>query len=160
MRFTVLGIGLGLAACAGASEDKVPLANYTATDRAVREAGAPIELEPMGRAVLEMHNIYDAGCSIRSIEAEGILFAAFDDRAFFMIDNNVSKLAPYEVEEVLPYGVSDHYHDGDHRVGLKLDRSTEVVIGQETSEYVGGLIIRDTEERVVFEYSGVIECGA
>ena len=158
MRVSALAILLVCAACSPDKAEEAPDIDYDAMNEAAEGPGAMIQPTPMTFADIERFNLFGAGCNIS--QGDGLIFIAQPEEGYFLLNGELKRLAPHATRAELPYGMSDHYDGREHSVELQIDLASEKVEAPEVVTFQGSMTIRDAKERVVYEYSGPIQCGA
>lgn len=159
MRPSVIAAAVLLASCSGPREGGEDI-DYAAINEAAEGPGVPITPDPITFEDLEKHDLFGAGCYVMHADGENLIFLANDAAAHFILGGDLVTLAPHPGSRDLPYGVSTHYDGRAHSAELAIDAQSEALEGTEVANYDGSLTIRDEKERVVFDYSGKVECGA
>ena len=151
---------LAIAIVTGCSGDSIERLNFVATNNAMEELDVAIQLEHIGPQAISKYDLSDAGCSVSTDNGERLLFISRMEDAHFLLEGDLQALVPRPGTATLPYGVSTHYDGLAYSAEITIDNDSERLVDLETSDWVGRLIIRDTEERIVFKYSGTVRCGA
>ena len=165
MRWITLGLVTLLAACGPSPREKAE-----ADKRAVREVKANqvpppemISLDPISFADVEQANLFGAGCNFlpKTEDAAGIAMAiAQADAAYFKRDGEIVRLASDAGSAELPYGAHAEYDGLTFSLSLQIEEAQGTRSGDETVDYPGTMIIRDSRERPVLTENGTIQCGA
>ena len=158
--YEMLAVAL-ITRCSGemASQQRPPQLQSVATEVA-RNSSISIELGSIGRELIDQHDLADAGCGVPAGGKDGYLFLARMEDAHFVLDGELVSLVPQSGAETLPYGVSKYYEGQTYSTEISIDRDSERMLGPETWDYNGRLVIRDANGQIAFTYTGTIDCGA
>jgi len=160
MRIHAIMVLMFLTGCGGETPEQEAPVDFGAINEAAEGPSIPIELDPIGPEIIADNNLSDAGCHVREGDSEDLIFIARAQDAHFILDGRLRTMAPHPGEGTLPYGTGTHYDGLEFSAEISIDSDSEGLIGPETSEYSGQLVIKDSKDRLVFERVGTIICGA
>ena len=123
----------------------------------------PITLGAIDYAEIEEAELSGAGCVFLRPRVSGrsdVLFIGMDDIGAMKVDGRLQRLAPDKGASRLPYLGWSKYDGTTHSVRLSYDEPSARQSGDEVTQYNGSITARDGRDRMVFEESGTLECGA
>lgn len=166
MRWFAMLLPVVLTACAAeepsaterAAEDEAKIA---AVEQAQEIPPTPISLEPIGYPDIEKHDLFGASCAFAP-EGGGLgaHVLAKEDGAYIKLDGKVERLAPDPGSPELPLGARGKYDGKRNSLILDIGREEGKQSGMETVNYPARLIVRNERDQVVYEASGIAQCGS
>lgn len=160
MRYWIALAVLAATACSPDSEIADKDIDYAAINKAAGGPASKIVPEPIAFRDIEEHNLFGAGCNMPHTVEDRVLLIAQPGAAYFMLKGDLVTLAPNPGPSDMPYGIASHFDGRAHSLELRIEPGTEAIEGPELVTHDAAMTIRDTKERVVFEYSGRVQCGA
>ena len=161
MRWAISLIPLALAACSSEpdeAERQAAVAEVEANQEAPPEE---LELQPILYPDIEKNDLYGAGCSFAPDGGGlGAVALALADEGYVKRGEEILRFAADKGSEELPYLARRKYDGSDYSFTLELDRDSGAPSGDETSDYSGSLTVKDGKDRVVYESTGIVQCGA
>lgn len=132
---------------------------------AVKAAQTPaplaFDLSPIVFADIERENMFGAGCSFSEGSVDNPdLALAQANIGFLKIDGRIVRFAPDAGSARLPYKARAKYASGAHSFRLTADTGRGTQSGTETTDYPGRLTISDAYDRIVYDRTGTVQCGA
>lgn len=155
---TAVSFALAVTACEKAEEPApvdIEQMNKDALGPAVQ-----ITLDPINFSLIEKFDLFGAGCSFRPEGWTDLAIIANDEEATVIMDGKAVQAAADAGSRELPYGARAEYDGLSQAFELNLDEAEKLSEGYEGSTYSGTLIVRDDQDRVVYEQTGTYECGA
>ncbi|ALE16397.1 hypothetical protein AMC99_01101 [Altererythrobacter epoxidivorans] len=154
----VASLALALTAC-DKPEDPAPVDIEQMNKDAL---GPPVQitLDPINFALIEKFDLFGAGCSFRPEGWTDLAIIANDQEATIIIGGEAVQAAADAGSRELPYGARAEYDGLSQAFELNLDEGEQLTEDYEVSTYSGTLIVRDDQDRVVYEQTGTYECGA
>lgn len=157
--------GLVLAACSGEAGPAQNAAD--AADVAEIEAMhdrppvQPISPERISYTDIEQNDLFGMGCGFAPEGRLAVMFLAQDNHGFLKLDGQIRALAPDKGSARLPMSAWSQYDGKEYTVAIAIDDGIEdPQEGIRKAQYPGSLTIRDAHERIVFEKTGIVGCGA
>lgn len=167
-----VGVGVLLLACGAlvaGCEREPTAAEQAAKDerdvaqvRAIAEAPPPQPIAPenIGFSDIEANDLFGAGCAFSPPNSMSVLTIAQPDRAYLKLDGKIIALAADKGSESLPLGAWTRYDGEKYQLSLSRAAGEGEASGAETVDYSGEMVVRDPQDRPVFQRSGTIRCGA
>lgn len=164
MRWAVLLLPL-LAACQEelSAEEQAALA---ARDVALVQQAAqmlpplePLVPEPILYDDIERHGLYGAGCNYAPGTSLGTRVIAQPEVAYMKIDGEMMRFASDPGAQSLPLGSRSQYDSRHYRLQLSVD-GEGAQSGDETVDYEGTVVLRDKYGRIIYEGTGLAQCGS
>lgn len=161
MRIAVPLLLLALAACTSEpteAERQAAVAEVKANQEAPPDMFTP-------RAILypdiEKHDLYGAGCSFAPDGGGlGAIVLAQADKGYMKREDEILRFAADMGSEELPYLARRKYDGSDYSFTIDLDRESGKPSGDETSDFRAKFTVRDGKDRVLYEATGIAQCGA
>lgn len=162
----VIGAAALLAACADELSPSEQEAENEAMAERVREANdiAPPLVEvvpdPLLYDDIEANDLYGLTCAYAPGTSMGARVIAREVDAFVKIDGEVIRLAADPGSRELPAATRSLYNGREYSLRLEIAENTT---DEETTEavfYEGTVRLRDRWDRVVYQGTGVVNCGA
>ena len=161
MRKAVLMLAVALAACSSEPTEEERAAAVAEVEANRTPAPEELELGQIRYREIEQHDLYGAGCSFAP-DGGGLaaVALAMADTGHFIRGDELVTLAADKGSAELPYLARRKYDGKAYSMVLDLDEAAGEQSGDETSDYPATLTIRDRYEQVVYEQSGIAQCGA
>ena len=166
MRLTALLLPLLLVACGGPEPTPEELAAREEADIAAVEQAQdipprPVDLQAIGYPDIEKHDLFGASCAFAPKGGGlGALVLAMEQAAFIKVDGRIERLAPDPGSPELPLGARGRYDGKVYSLILDIADGEGEQEGIETINFPARLIVRNERDQVVYEASGVAQCGA
>ena len=161
MRFAVPFAVLALTACSsepGEQERQAAVAEVEANQTPSPET---LVLEPITYPDIEENNLFGAGCSFAPDGGGvGAVAIAMAEDGYLKRNGEVLKFAADSGSRELPYLARREYDGTAYSFTLDIDDASGAPSGMESSDYSGSLTVRDAYEAVVYEATGIVQCGA
>ena len=138
----------------------------SAHDGPVASAGVAIVPQDITFADIERHDLFGAGCYFldnagrSGDEKAPMLFLASDEKGWLKLDGQMVEFVADQTSSELPYLSRSKYRSKELNVALDRNNAKARSTGPETETAPGSITIRDEGDRVVFQRSGAIDCGA
>ncbi len=155
----ILLIGL-LAACDNEREAAGPRApvDYDAVNDAARGPAIAVQLEALGGEALAARRIEGAFCSVSRLNDPGPIVIATPEVAHAIVDGEALTFAAYPGKSTLAFEVAQHF-DG-RAYSLEIAPTPGAAIGPGQAASADAMVfLRDSNERLVFEGFGLLECA-
>lgn len=151
------GVGEPTAAERAAKEE----ADIASVERAQEIPPQPITLEPIGYPDIETHDLFGASCAFAP-EGGGLgaLALAMEQSAYVKIAGKIERLAPDPGSPELPLGARGKYDGKTYSMLLDIGEGEGEQEGIETVNFPARLIVRNERDQVVYEASGIAQCGS
>ena len=160
MRKAVLLLAAALAACTSEPTEEERAAAVAEVE--ANQVPAPEQLEPgaIRYREIEQYDLYGGGCSFAA-QGGGLaaVALAMAETGHFLKDGELVTLAADKGSAELPYLARREYDGKAYSMTLDLDEDAGERSGEETSDYPATLTIRDANEQVVYEKTGIAQCG-
>ncbi len=166
MRWTViLCLGVALASCGDELSDAERADQDRELAERVREANevAPplIEVvpEPLLYPDMEANDLFGLACSYAPGTSMGVRVIAREADAFVKIDGDVIRFAADPGSRELPANSRSLYNGREYSLRLQIDdKRTDDATG--SAFYEGTVWLRDRWDRVIYQGTGTVSCGA
>lgn len=166
MRGIALFLASLAAGCGGAEPSPQDVAAREEADIAAVEGAqdippVPVDLQTIDYRDIEKHDLFGASCAFAPKGGGlGALVLAMERAAFIKVGGRIERLAPDPGSPELPLKARGKY-DGK-RYSLLLDLAAEEgeSDGMETVNFPARLIVRNERDQVVYDASGVAQCGS
>jgi len=147
-----------LAGCGSENDGRQGTVDYNEINRRALGPARPIEPEPI--RAFELTGIGPYTCIVAG-EGEGeVLFVATPSIGAMRLRGENVRFNSAPSDEPLPYDISSRFDGQSYTVELFVDLRSEAPAGPELAYYIGGMTVRDRYDRIAFEHSGRVECGA
>ena len=166
MRRLVLFIPILLAGC---GEPEPSAAERAAQDEAdiaaVKDAQVvrptPVAPDPIRYPDIERHQLYGAACAFVP-EGGGLapVALAMERAGYMKIDGEIERFAPDPGSAQLPLNARGKYDGRDFSFLLDIAEGEGRRSGSETISYDARLILRNGQDQVLYEASGLAQCGS
>lgn len=154
-----------LAACAGepseAERNAQEEADIAAVEKAQEIPAEPVTLQPIGYPDIEKHNLFGAGCNFAASGGGlGALALAMENAAFIKIEGKIERLAPDIGSPELPLDTRGKYDGKRYSITLDIAEGEGAQDGMATVNFPAKLVVRNERDQVVYEESGLAQCGS
>lgn len=119
----------------------------------------PVEPQPILYPDIEQHDLFGAGCNFAPGTSVATRVIAQPEDAFMKIGGEIVRFAADSGSPELPLGARSRYTGREHDLQLRLSGEGKSS-GTETVDYQGTIMLRDRYGRVVYEGSGLAQCGS
>lgn len=109
---------------------------------------------------IEKHEIYGASCAfVPDGGGLGAIAIAMADAGYMHLDGTIERFEPDRESAELPLGARQMYRSELYRFDLLLEEDEGTQSGYESSNFDARLTVRDRNDAVVFEATGLAQCG-
>jgi hypothetical protein len=115
--------------------------------------------EPILYPDIERYDLYGAACNYAPGTSLGTRVVARESDAFVKIEGEIIRLAADAGSRELPMRTRSLYTGRDHALRLGIDGEGEQA-GEETVNFEGSVTLLDAHGRVIYEGSGLAQCGS
>jgi hypothetical protein len=115
--------------------------------------------EPILYPDIERYDLYGAACNYAPGTSLGTRVVAREADAFVKIDGEVLRFAADPGSRELPLRTRSLYNGRNHVLRLQIDGEGEQT-GMETVNFEGSVTLLDAHGRVIYEGSGLAQCGS
>lgn len=121
----------------------------------------PVAPEKILYPDIEKNDLFGTSCAFAP-EGGGLgaIALAMEDAGYLKLDGEIVRLAADKGSGDLPMGAYRKYDGKANSFRLELDREAGKQDGIETTNYPASLTILDAGDRVVYEASGIAQCGS
>ena len=160
MRSYALTLVAVLAACSSEPTEEERAAAVAEVEAHQTPPAQTLERGAIRYREIEKHELYGAGCSFAP--AGGGLAAvalAMPVTGHIIVDGAMLPLAADKGRAELPYLARSKYDGTEHSMELDLDQDAGEEVGAEVSDYPATLTIRNARDQIVYNQSGIAQCG-
>ncbi len=166
--FVILVVGLATASCGDGISDAERADEDRAVVEWVRDANdtAPPLIEVVPEPILypdiEANDLFGLACSYAPGTSMGARVIAREVDAYVKIDDNLLRFAADPGSRELPAGTRSLYNGREYSLRLEIDDEQAVEeIGEGGGAlYEGTVWLRDRWDRVIYQGTGTVNCGA
>lgn len=164
MRFGIVALALGVAACGQAlSEEEQAAENAQLAERVrdANEAGPPVEEvvpETITYPDMEANDLLGLACSYAPGTSLGVRVIARETDAFMKIDGEMVRFAADPGSRELPSQTRSLYNGREYALRLAIDDVVEEGEIEDTT-FEGTIWLYDRQDRVVYTGTGTANCG-
>lgn len=163
--FWVLPLALAAAACGddGPSPREQALrdeADVEAVKAAQEPPPTPVTPEKILYPDIEKYNLFGAGCNFAPQGSMGAIALAQPAHGYMKIDGKLVPFAPDAGSGDLPLGTKGKYTAGAWSFMLDIGEGEGEQDGIETVNFPAKLVLRNDRDQVVYESTGVAQCGS
>ena len=160
MRSLALTLVAVLAACSSEPTEEERAAAVAEVEAHQTPPAQPLELGAIRYREIEKHELYGAGCSFAPTGGGLAAVAlAMPDTGHIIVDGEMLTLAADKGSAELPYLARSKYDGTEHSMELDLDQDASEEVGAEVSDYPATLTIRNARDQIVYNQSGIAQCG-
>ena len=160
MRSLALTLVVVLAACSSEPTEEERAAAVAEVEAHQTPPAQPLELEAIRYREIEKHELYGTGCSFAPTGGGLAAVAlAMPDTGHIIVDGAMLTLAADKGSAELPYLARSKYDGTEHSMELDLDQDAGEEVGAEVSDYPATLTIRNARDQIVYNQSGIAQCG-
>jgi hypothetical protein len=160
----ILGV-LALSACSEdgpspAEQARMDDADIAAVKAAQVPPPTPVTPDKILYPDIERYNLFGAGCNFAPKGSIAAIALAQEAKGFLKIDGQLVPLAPDAGSGELPLGVREKYTGGAWSFVLDLAEEEANQTGSETVSYPARFVLRNDRDQIVYESSGIAQCGS
>ena len=160
MRSLALTLVAVLAACSSEPTEEELAAAVAEAEAHQTPPAQPLELGAIRYREIEKHELYGAGCSFAPTGGGLAAVAlAMPDTGHIIVNGEMLTLAADKGSAELPYLARSKYDGTEHSMELDLDQDAGEEVGAEVSDYPATLTIRNARDQIVYNQSGIAQCG-
>ena len=161
MRIAIPVALLALAACSTEPSEEERQAAVAEVEANQAPAPETLALEGIGYPDIEKNDLYGAGCSFAPDGGGmGAVAIAMAEEGFLKRKGEILTFAADSGSRELPYLARSKYDGKAYSFSLDIDDASEAPSGMETSDYSGELTVEDQYGGVVYQATGIVQCGA
>ena len=152
---------LALVACSAEPSEEERQAAVAEVEANQTPAPEELALEPIGYPDIEQNDLYGAGCNFApNGGGMGAVAIAMADEGYIKRKGEILTFAADSGSRELPYLARSKYDGKVYSFSLDIDEASEAPTGMETSDYSGELTVEDQYGSVVYQATGIVQCGA
>ena len=152
---------LALAACSAEPSEEERQAVVAEVEANQAPAPEELALETIGYPDIEQHELYGAGCNFAPDGGGmGAVAIAMAEEGYLKRKGEILTFAADSGSRELPYLARSKYDGKAYSFSLAIDETSEAPTGMETSDYSGELTVEDQYGGVVYQATGIVQCGA
>lgn len=164
----VMGVAAAVLALAACAEDEPSAAERARQDEADIAAvnaaqvppPTPVTPEKILYPDIERHDLFGAGCNFAPGGSMAAIVLAQPARAYMKIDGKLETFAPDAGSGDLPLGAKGKYTGGAWSFVLDLAEEEGKQSGMETVNYPAHFVLRNEYDQIVYDATGVAQCGS
>ncbi len=161
MRIAISLAVLALAACSGEPSEEERRAAVAEVEANRTPAPETLVLETIGYPDIEANDLYGAGCNFAPDGGGmGAVAIAMAEEGYLKRKGEILTFAADSGSRELPYLARSRYDGKAYSFSLEVDDASEAPSGMETSDYSGELTVEDQYGGVVYQSTGIVQCGA
>ena len=161
MRIAITVALLALAACSAEPSEEERQAAVAEVEANQAPAPETLALEVIGYPDIEKNDLYGAGCSFAPDGGGlGAVAIAMAEEGYLKRKGEILTFAADSGSRELPYLARSKYDGKAYSFSLAIDEASEAPTGMETSDYFGELTVEDQYGGVVYQATGIVQCGA
>ena len=161
MRIAIPVALLALAACSAEPSEEERQAAVAEVEANQTPAPEELALEPIGYPDIEQNDLYGAGCNFAPDGGGmGAVAIAMAEEGYLKRKGEILTFAADSGSRELPYLARSKYDGKAYSFSLAIDEASEAPTGMETSDYSGELTVEDQYGSVVYQATGIVQCGA
>ena len=161
MRIAIPVALLVLAACSTEPSEEERQAAVAEVEANQAPAPETLALEGIGYPDIEKNDLYGAGCSFAPDGGGlGAVAIALAEEGYLKRKGEILTFAADSGSRELPYLARSKYDGKAYSFSLDIDEASEAPSGMETSDYSGELTVEDQYGGVVYQATGIVQCGA
>lgn len=161
MRIAIPVALLTLAACSAEPSEEERQAAVAEVEANQAPAPETLALEGIGYPDIEKNDLYGAGCNFAPDGGGmGAVAIAMAEEGYLKRKGEILTFAADSGSRELPYLARSKYDGKAYSFSLDIDEASEAPTGMETSDYSGKLTVEDQYGGVVYQASGIVQCGA
>jgi hypothetical protein len=135
-------------------------ADVEAVKAAQQAPPAPVTPDKILYPDIEKYDLYGAGCNFAPEGSMAAIALAQTGRGYMKIDGKIEAFAPDAGSSDLPLGAKGKYTAGAWSFLLDIGEGEGEQDGIETVNFPARLVLRNDRDQVVYEASGVAQCGS
>ena len=161
MRLAIPVAVLALAACSAEPSEEERQAAVAEVEANQAPAPETLALEGIGYPDIEKNDLYGAGCSFAPDGGGmGAVAIAMAEEGYLKRKGEILTFAADSGSKELPYLARSKYDGKAYSFSLAIDEASGAPRGMETSDYSGELTVEDQYGGVVYQATGIVQCGA
>lgn len=161
MRIAIPVALLALAACSAEPSEEERQAAVAEVEANQTPAPEELALEPINYPDIEQNDLYGAGCNFAPDGGGmGAVAIAMAEEGYLKRKGEILTFAADSGSRELPYLARSKYDGKAYSFSLAIDEASEAPTGIETSDYSGELTVEDQYGGVVYQATGIVQCGA
>ena len=161
MRIAIPVALLALAACSAEPSEEERQAAVAEVEANQAPAPETLALEGIGYPDIEKNDLYGAGCSFAPDGGGlGAVAIAMAEEGYLKRKGEILTFAADSGSRELPYLARSKYDGKAYSFSLAIDEASGAPSGMETSDYSGELTVEDQYGGVVYQATGIVQCGA
>ena len=161
MRIAIPLALLALAACSAEPSEEERQAAVAEVEANQTPAPEELALEPIDYPDIEQNDLYGAGCNFAPDSGGmGAVAIAMAEEGYLKRKGEILTFAADSGSRELPYLARSKYDGKAYSFSLDIDEASEAPTGIETSDYSGELTVEDQYGGVVYQATGIVQCGA
>ncbi|RDC59890.1 hypothetical protein HME9302_01087 [Alteripontixanthobacter maritimus] len=160
----LLAAPMALAGCGGepSAEEQAAIdaAALAEIEAASVVPAAPLNLQPILYPDIEKNELYGASCAFAPGGSFGAVALAMEDAGYLKYEDTVQLLAPDAGSAEGPLGSREKYDGREYSFRLERTTADSESAGMDSVDYRARLVVRDGQDRIVYEQDGNAQCGA
>lgn len=161
MRIAIPVALLALAACSAEPSEEERQAAVAEVEANQTPVPEELALEPIDYPDIEQNDLYGAGCNFAPDGGGmGAVAIAMAEKGYLKRKGEILTFAADSGSTELPYLARSKYDGKAYSFLLAIDEASEAPTGMETSDYSGELTVEDQYGGVVYQATGIVQCGA
>ena len=161
MRIAIPMALMALAACSAEPSEEERQAAVAEVEANQAPEPEELVLEPIDYPDIEENDLYGAGCNFAPDGGGmGAVAIAMAGEGYLKRKGEILTFAADSGSRGLPYLARSKYDGKAYSFSLDIDEASEAPTGMETSDYSGELTVEDQYGSVVYQATGIVQCGA
>jgi len=162
---TMVCAALALASCAEdgpshAEKARMDEADVAAVKAAQTPPPSPVTPDKILYPDIEKYSLFGAGCNFAPEGGLAAIALAQPAKGYMKIDGKLEAFAPDAGSGDLPLGAKGKYTSGAWSFVFDLAAGEGEQAGSETLSYPAKFVLRNDRDQIVYEASGVAQCGS
>jgi hypothetical protein len=136
-------------------------ADIASVQKAQELPPVPVSLETIGYPEIERYDLFGASCAFAP-EGGGLgaLALAMEAAAYIKVDGRIERLAPDPGSPKLPLGARGKYDGKRYSLILDIAEGEGEQAGMESTRFPAQLVVRNERDQVVYDTTGLAQCGS
>lgn len=166
IQVAVVGASLAMSACAdegpsAAEQDRLDEAKIVAVKRAMILPPVPVTLQPITFDDMEEERVMGTNCSFSQTDfGDSIVALTLEDVAVIKIKDKMTRLVADKGAAEGPMGTHTHYDGKAHSLRITFAKPSAQTGVLEGLAYDAQLAVSNSRDQVVYEASGIAQCGS
>lgn len=156
----LLAAGCGQDEPSATERQRMEEADIAAVKAAQEPPPAPVTPEKILYPDIERYDLFGAGCNFAPEGSMAAIALAQPARGYMKIDGELESFAPDIGSGDLPLGAKGKYTAGEWSFMLDLAEEEGSQSGSETVNFPARFILRNQRDQIVYQASGVAQCGS